>query len=129
MLDFDSALKVVNAARAFASSHNWPCSIAVVDDGGWTLVQARMDGAPVVAGTELANGKARTAALFKRPTDDLETAVNSGRIAAVTAGLVMMKGGQPIKQGDQVIGAVGISADTPAHDDEIALAALRAIDE
>ncbi|EGH29591.1 MULTISPECIES: heme-binding protein [Pseudomonas syringae group] len=38
----------------------------------------------------------------------------------------MIVGGQPIKEGDQVVGGLGISADTPAHDDEIALAALSA---
>lgn len=127
VLDLDTALRVVDAARAYASSHGWPCAISVVDDGGWTLAEVRMDGAPVVAGTDLAHGKARTAALFKRPSDDLEKAINGGRMAAVTAGLVMMKGGQPIKEGDQVVGGIGISADTPAHDDEIALAALSAV--
>jgi glc operon protein GlcG len=83
-----------------------------------------MDGAPVVAGVELAQGKARTSALFKRPSGDLENAVNGGRPAALSAGLVMMKGAQPIIVDGQVIGAIGVSADTPAHDDEIALAAL-----
>lgn len=127
VLGLDSAMKLVQTARAYADAHHWPCAISVVDDGGWDLASARMDGAPVVAGFDLAQGKARTAALFKRPSDDLEKAVNGGRFAAVTAGLVMMKGGQPITRNGQVIGGIGVSADTPAHDDEIALAALGAL--
>ncbi len=127
VLGLASAMKLVETARVYADAHHWPCAISVVDDGGWNLASVRMDGAPVVAGSDLAQGKARTAALFKRPSDDLEKAVNGGRIAAVTAGLVMMKGGQPIKRNGQVIGGVGISADTPAHEDEIALAALAAL--
>ena len=42
-------------------------------------------------------------------------------------GLIVMKGGQPIREGDQVVGGIGISADTLARDDEIALAALSAV--
>lgn len=126
VLDLNTALKLVDAARAYAASHGWPCAISVVDDGGWTLAQVRMDGAPVVAGVDLAHGKARTAALFKRPSDDLEKAINGGRMAVVTAGLVMLKGGRPVMETGHVVGALGISADTPAHDDEIALAALAA---
>jgi glc operon protein GlcG len=126
-LNLETANHLVQAAQQFASEHGWPCAIAVVDDGGWAILTARMDGAPVVSGVDLAQGKARTSALFKRPSDDLEKGINGGRAAAITAGLVMMKGGQPIRLEGQVAGAIGISADTPAHDDEIALAALKSL--
>ncbi|MDE2035007.1 MAG: heme-binding protein, partial [Pseudomonas sp.] len=56
-----------------------------------------------------------------------ENAINNGRPAAITAGLLMMKGAQPIILEGQVVGAIGISADTPAHDDEIALAAVASV--
>ena len=50
-----------------------------------------------VASVELAPGKARTAALFKKPSEALEDAINHGRIAAVTArGFIEMQGGLPI---------------------------------
>ncbi len=129
VLDLASAMHLMDVARTYAAAHKWPCAIAIVDDGGWPLSTLRMDGAPVVSGTDLAQGKARTSALFKRPSDDLEKAINGGRSAAITAGLLMMKGGQPIKRDGQVIGAIGISADTPVHDDEIALAALSAFEK
>jgi glc operon protein GlcG len=126
-LNLETANRVAHAAQQFASEHGWPCAISVVDDGGWVILSARMDGAPVVSGVDLAQGKAKTSALFKRPSDDLEKGINGGRAAAITAGLVMMKGGQPIRLEGQVAGAIGISADTPAHDDEIALAALKSL--
>lgn len=127
ILDLHRAQQLLQAAQQTAEAKHWPCAIAIVDDGGWPILSARMDGAPVVAGIELAQGKARTSALFKRPSGDLENAINGGRQAAITAGLLMMKGAQPIVVEGQVIGAIGISADIPAHDDEIALAAIAAV--
>lgn len=127
ILDLGTAQQLLMAAQRTAEAGHWPCAIAIVDDGGWPILTARMDGAPVVAGIELAQGKARTSALFKRPSGDLENAINGGRQAAITAGLLMMKGAQPIVVEGRVIGAIGISADTPAHDDEIALAAVAAL--
>ncbi|NWC95969.1 MULTISPECIES: heme-binding protein [unclassified Pseudomonas] len=122
ILTFAIAQQVAANARQIATDKGWPCALAIVDDGGWPILTTRMDGAPVVAGIELAQGKARTSALFKRPSADLENAINGGRQAALSAGLLMMKGAQPIILEGQVVGAIGISADTPAHDDEIALA-------
>lgn len=124
ILTLDSAQSLLRAAQETANAKGWPCAVVIVDDGGWPILGARMDGAPVVAGIELAQGKARTSALFKRPSGDLENAVNGGRPAALSAGLLMMKGAQPIIVDGQVVGAIGVSADTPAHDDEIALAAI-----
>lgn len=127
ILNLETAQHLLRAAQETASAKGWPCAVVIVDDGGWPILSARMDGAPVVAGIELAEGKARTSALFKRPSSDLENAINNGRHAAVTAGLLMMKGAQPILLDGQVIGAIGVSADTPAHDDEIAQAAIAAV--
>jgi len=126
ILDWQLAQHLLQAARQTAEARHC-CAIAIVDDGGWPILSARMDDAPVVAGVELAQGKARTSALFKRPSGDLENAINGGRQAAITAGLLMMKGAQPIVVEGRVIGAIGISADTPAHDDEIALVAIAAV--
>ncbi|NVZ96128.1 heme-binding protein [Pseudomonas sp. D6002] len=127
ILSLAAAQQIAAHARKVAADKGWPCAVAIVDDGGWPILTLRMDGAPVVAGIELAQGKARTSALFKRPSGDLENAINNGRPAAITAGLLMMKGAQPIILEGQVVGAIGISADTPAHDDEIALAAVASV--
>ena len=105
----------------------WAGVIAVVDDGGWSILLVRMDNAAYVASVELALGKARTAALFKKPSEALEDAINHGRIAAVTArDFIEMKGGLPITVDGQVIGGIGASFDTPEHDEQIAKAGLAA---
>jgi glc operon protein GlcG len=88
----------------------------------------RMDHAAYIASVELAPGKARTAALFKKPSQTLEDAINHGRIAAVTAqGFTEMQGGLPIVVDGEVIGAIGASFDTPEHDVQIAKAGPTAV--
>src|ERR1700692_4964844 len=77
-----AARKMVAAAEAEAERNHWAAVIVVVDDGGWPILIERMDHAAVLAGVELAPGKARTAALFKKPSQALEDAINNGRIAA-----------------------------------------------
>ena len=102
--------------------------VAVVDGGGWPILIERMDHAAYIASVELAPGKARTAALFKKPSEALEDAINHGRVAAVTAqGLIEMRGGLPIVVDGEVIGAIGASFDTPEHDVQIAQAGLAAV--
>ena len=102
--------------------------LAVVDDGGWLVLLERMDGAPMLASVELAPGKARAAAVYRKPTRALEESINGGRAAAVTApGFVQMQGGVPLVAGGEVVGAIGVSADTPAHDEQIAEAGARAL--
>ena len=123
-----AAHKIMAAAEAEAERNHWAAVIAVVDDGGWPILIERMDHAAVLAGVELAPGKARTAALFKKPSQDFEDAINSGRIAATTArGFVEMQGALPIIVDDEVIGAIGVSADTKDHDVQIARAGLAAL--
>ena len=74
VLTLGAARKMVAAAEAEAERNHWPGTIAVVDDGGWPILIERMDHAALLAGVELAPGKARTAALFKKPSQDLEDA-------------------------------------------------------
>jgi glc operon protein GlcG len=114
------------AAEAEAEHQGLRGVIAVVDDGGWPILIERMDNSAYTASVELAPAKARAAALFKKPSQALEEAINHGRIAAVTAGFTAMQGGLPIVVDGQVIGAIGASFDTPEHDVEIAHAGLSA---
>lgn len=128
VLTLSAAEKMVAAAQAEAERRKLAGVIAVVDDGGWPILVLRMDNAAFVASVELAPGKARTAALFRRPSKDLEDAVNHGRFAAVTArDFIEMQGGLPIVVDGQVIGGIGASFDTPEHDTEIAQAGLAAL--
>ena len=127
-LTLEAARTILTAAQAKASENGWPCVIAVVDAEGLPIVMERMDNASVLAGVDLAPGKARTAALFRRESGALEDAINGPRPAAVTAqGFVMMRGGVPITVNGTVVGAIGVSADTPDHDEQIAKAGIAAL--
>jgi glc operon protein GlcG len=127
ILTLDAARRVIAAAEAEAERNGWPCVLAVVDDGGWLILLERMNNVPMLASVELAPAKARSAAIYRKPTQALEEAINHGRVAAVTADFVQMQGGLPLIIDGQVVGAIGISADTPAHDQQIAEAGARAI--
>jgi glc operon protein GlcG len=126
VLTLEAARKMAAAAEAEAEHQGLRGVIAVVDDGGWPILIERMDNSAYTASVELAPAKARAAALFKKPSQALEEAINHGRIAAVTAGFTAMQGGLPIVVDGQVIGAIGASFDTPEHDVEIAHAGLSA---
>lgn len=125
MLSLEAARKMVRAAEAEAERNHWHGVVAIVDDGGWLILLERMDHAAMTASVELAAGKARSAALFKKPTQALEDAINHGRYAAITArGFIEMQGGLPVVAGGDVIGGIGASFATPDEDEQVAKAAL-----
>jgi len=130
MLTLAAAQKMVAAAQVEAERNHLAGVIAVCDDGGWPILVLRMDNSAFVASVELAPGKARTAALFKKPSQALEESINHGRIAAVTArGFIEMQGGLPIVVDGQVIGGIGASFATPEDDVRIAEAGLKALSD
>ncbi|MBP0495126.1 GlcG/HbpS family heme-binding protein [Pararoseomonas indoligenes] len=126
VLDLEAARGVLSAAEAEARKQGWRGAIAVSDAGGALLALGRLDGAGP-ASSEIAAGKARTAAMFRRPSGAFEDAINGGRQAAVTSGFVMMAGGLPLVVEGQVVGAIGVSAETPQHDVAIAEAGRAAL--
>jgi glc operon protein GlcG len=127
-LSLEAARKMVAAAEAEAERNHWRGVVAVVDDGGWIILLERMDHAALTAGVELAAGKARSAALFKKPTEALEQAIDQGRYAAITArGFIEMQGGLPVVVDGEVIGGIGASFATPEEDEQIAKAGLAAL--
>lgn len=129
-LSLADASRVIEAGKAEALRLHAGAVIAVVDPSGLLIAQERMDDPDMLASIDLAPGKARAAALFKKPSADLENAIDGGRIAAVTArGFVEMKGGLPLTRFGRVVGAVGVSTATPEHDEEIATAAAKAVQE
>jgi glc operon protein GlcG len=128
VLTLDAARTIIHAAETKAQAEGWPCVIAVADADGLPILMERMDDAAVPAGVELAPGKARTAALFRRPSGALEDAINGPRPAALSArGFVLMRGGEPISVNGRIVGAIGVSADTPDHDEVIAKAGVAAL--
>ena len=113
-LTLPQARRVVEAAVAEARRLGAPgAAVAVVDGGGFPVAVERLD-CTFVAGTTISIGKARTAAIFGRPTKVLENAINNGRDAMLalttTVGATPMQGGVPLVVGGQVLGAVGVSA-------------------
>ncbi|MBV8221623.1 MAG: heme-binding protein [Solirubrobacterales bacterium] len=128
VLSLEAARRLVAAAIREAERHRWRGVVAVVDDGGWLILLERMDHAAMTASVELAAGKARTAALFKKPSHELEDAINRGRYAAITArGFVEMRGGFPVEIDGEVVGAIGASFATPEMDVQVARAGLAAL--
>jgi glc operon protein GlcG len=126
--DAGDCAKIVATAEAEAARNHLAGVVAVADEGGWPIPTERMDHAAYLASVELAPGKARTAALFKKPSQALEDAINRGRLAAATVqGFTEMQGGLPIVVDGEVIGAVGASFDTPQHDVQVAQAGLAAV--
>lgn len=125
-LSLTAAKKIAAAAETEAKAKNARVVIAVVDDGGNLLVLQRLDDAQV-ASFDVGIGKARTAAIFRRPSRDFEEQVKNGRIAALAfPGATPLQGGIPIAFDGKVIGATGVSGETPAQDEEIALAGASA---
>jgi glc operon protein GlcG len=121
---------MVAAAEAEAERNHWRGVIAVADQGGWLILLERMDHPAMTASVELAAGKAQSAALFKKPTQALEEAINHGRYAAITArGFIEMQGGLPVVVDGEVIGGIGASFATPEEDEQIAKAALAALNK
>ena len=120
VLTLDVASRVAAAAVAEARNKNWPCVVAVVDTSGYLIVLQRMDASPMLASVELAPAKARTAAMFAKPSKALEDAIHNGRVAATTAGFVEMDGGVPLTVDGEIVGAIGVSSAEPDWDNEIA---------
>ena len=127
VLTLEAARQVIAAAEAEAQRQGWPCVIAVVDDGGHLIALERMDASPMLASVDLAPAKARTAALFRKPTKALEDAIRAGRVALVTTGFVEMEGGVPLTVKGEVVGAIGASSAQPDWDSRIAAAGAAAL--
>ena len=121
-LTLEGAKRIVAAAEAKAKVEGARVVIAVVDEGGNLLLLQRLDDTQV-ASVDAGLDKARTAAIFRRPSKVFEEQVRNGRVAALALhGAVPLQGGVPIVVEGKVIGAIGVSGETPGQDEDIALA-------
>ena len=122
VLTLEVAKSVAAAAEAEATKRGSTVVIVVVDDGGHVLFLERLNDTQV-ASVEVGIGKARTAAIFRRPSKDFEDQVRNGRVAALALpGATPLQGGVPLVLGGQVVGAIGVSGNTPQEDEDIAKA-------
>ena len=127
VLSLAAARKIVAAAEAEAAARGVGVVIVVVDSSGTIIELSRMDTAQV-ASVNVGIGKARTAAIYRRPSRDFEEQIKTGRIAALAlADATPLQGGVPVLVDGKVVGAVGVSGDTPQADEAIAIAGAAAI--
>ena len=130
-LTLEGARKAIAAGFEYAARNGAPGgAIAVVDAGGSLLALERLDGT-FAAAANVSIGKARTSALFKKPTKVFEDIVNKGRTTMVALDdFTPLQGGVPVVIDGQVVGAVGVSGAASAQQDEdIAMAAAAAVDD
>ena len=128
-LTLDGAKRAIASAVTEARRSGGTGVIAVVDDGGNLMALERLDDT-FGAGANISIGKARTAALFKKPSKAFEDIIGKGRTAMVAlADFTPLQGGVPITVGDQIVGAIGVSGAASAQrDEEIATAGAHAVE-
>ena len=117
---------VLDAAERHARAHGHRVVIAVVERSGELVGLRRTPGAQV-ASSRVAVDKARTAAVFVRPSRELEEQVSGGRLGALALhGARALTGGIPLTVVGEVVGAIGTSGETPDEDEAISIAGSRA---
>src|ERR671918_507113 len=117
LISNEGAASVLAAAETYASERGHRVVIAVVDPAGELIELRRTEGAQV-ASSRVAVDKARTAAIFVRPSRELEEQVSGGRLGALALhGAVALTGGIPLVAEGEVVGALGTSGETPDEDE------------
>jgi glc operon protein GlcG len=133
-INMDDAYKGIMAAVTEARKHNWKMAVSVVDPSGNLIAHATIDGTQI-ASIAIAQAKARTAALYRRPTKVLQDAVNGANgppipgllgVLAISGG-VASEGGYPIVKDGKLIGAIGASGGIAPQDGVTARAGLTAV--
>src|SRR3954467_4944023 len=121
MIDDAGAGAVLDAAQAEARARGARVVLAVVDPWGEVVALRRTPGAQA-ASSRVAVDKARTAAIFIRPSREMEQQVTDGRLGALALhGAACLTGGIPLRVDGEVVGAIGTSGETPDQDEAISL--------
>jgi glc operon protein GlcG len=123
-ITLDQAKRAMAAAELEAIKNSWQVAIAILDSGGNLVVFHKIDNTQLSA-TEGAEGKARTALQFKRPSKALDDAIAAGgggmRLLALKD-ITPLEGGIPLVANGAIIGAIGVSGALSAQDGQIAKA-------
>jgi glc operon protein GlcG len=126
IIDDTGASAVIAAAEAYANERGHRVVIAVVDPHGELIELRRTPGAQI-ASSRVAVDKARTAAIFVRPSREMEEQVTNGRLGALALhGASALTGGIPLRVDGEVVGAIGTSGETPDEDEAISIAGAAA---
>jgi len=125
----EQAKQAAAAALAEAKANGWLMAAAVVDPAGLLVYFEKMNDTQA-GSVAVSQTKARSAALFKRPTkafQDMLAAGGEGVRVLALEGAVPVEGGLPLVVGGRVVGAIGLSGGTSAQDGQCAQAGVRAI--
>jgi glc operon protein GlcG len=118
-IDIEQAKRVAAAALAPAYANDWTMVIAIVDPGGHLVYLEKMDETQV-GSVQIACDKARSAAIFKRPTKVFQERLargGDGLLVLRLAGAIPVEGGLPIVVDGKLIGALGVSGGSSAEDE------------
>ena len=126
-LGLEAAKHVAAAASTKAQAEGWTVVIAVLDAGGHLIYLERADGTQL-GSVLVAQEKARTALMFKRPSKALEDAVLGGKPhMGHLPGATPIEGGLPILIDDEIVGAIGVSGVQSFQDGLVAQAGVDAL--
>jgi uncharacterized protein GlcG (DUF336 family) len=132
MVKLEEARRIIAAAEKKAAEIGQPMNIAIADEGGNLITHVRMDGA-WLGSIDISINKAYTARAFDLPTKDLAVQSQPGKqfygIHTSNHGRIMIfAGGIPLKRGNQVVGAIGVSGGSGEQDHAVAMAGAQAFE-
>lgn len=123
-LSLDDAKAVAAAAAAKAGKEGWSVVIAILDASGHLLYLERADGTQL-ASVSVAQEKARTALMFRRPSQAFEDMILGGKIHMMgLPGVTPVAGGLPLSWRGEIVGAIGVSGVLSSQDAEVAQSGL-----
>jgi len=128
-INLEQAKKVLAAAEVEARKNGWPMAIAVVDTSGHLVAYEKMDDTQT-ASVMIAQDKAKSAAIYRRPTKVIQDAVAGGGAGIRFLNLrdaSAVEGGLPITVGGKIIGAIGVSGAASNEDGVVAKAGTDAL--
>lgn len=128
-INAENAKKAAAAALAEAKKNNWTMAVSITDGNGTLVFFEKMDGTQT-GSVDVSIGKARTAALFKRPSKAFQDVLAAGgdglRILGLQ-GAVPIDGGLPLLMDGKIVGAIGLSGGSSAQDGMAAKAGADAL--
>jgi glc operon protein GlcG len=122
-ITLETAKKIAAAAVVEAVKNKWPVAIAVVDNHGFLVYYERLDDTQT-SSPHIAVEKARTAAMFRRPSRAIEDASKTRVAVLGLPGATPVTGGLPIVVDGKIIGGIGVSGVTSEQDEQVAKAGL-----
>ena len=128
-IGLEAAKQAAAAAAAEAVKNHWFMAIAVVDPAGVLVYYQKAD-TTQIGSAEVAIAKARSSALYKRPTKAFQDAVAGGGTGLRILGLpgaIPLDGGLPLLVEGKLIGAIGVSGDLAENDAKCAAAGVAAL--